>query len=233
AQQTARTMVRILRAAGVSFAVLGSSESCTGDPARRAGNDYVFHELAKANVEGLNRAAPKRILTTCPHCLHTLKNEYPAYGGNYAVVHHTEFIQELIDAGRLKLQAEGTTLPTPQGTVTYHDPCYLGRHNGVFEAPRRALDAAGVTRAEMERTEAGSFCCGAGGAQMWKEEEAGRERVSANRVREAMATGAETLAVGCPFCMIMLRDAARAAGDTLVVKDVVEVVAERLVDSGQ
>lgn len=221
AQQTARTMVRILRSAGVSFAVLGSRESCTGDPARRAGNDYVFHELAKANVEALNRAGPKRILTTCPHCLHTLKNEYPAYGGDYAVVHHTEFIQELIDAGRLRLQAEA-------GTVTYHDPCYLGRQNGVFEAPRRALDAAGVTTAEMERIRAGSFCCGAGGAQMWKEEEAGRERVSVNRVREAMATGAETLAVGCPFCMIMLRDAARAAGDKLEVKDVAEVVAERL-----
>ncbi|MGH2625667.1 MAG: (Fe-S)-binding protein [Anaerolineales bacterium] len=228
AQQTARTMVRILRAAGVSFAVLGRGESCTGDPARRAGNDYLFHELAKANVQALNRAAPKRILTTCPHCLHTLKNEYPAYGGRFDVVHHTQLIQELIDAGRLKVATEGAS-----DGVTYHDPCYLGRHNGVFDPPRRVLDAAGVTLTEMERIRSGSFCCGAGGAQMWKVEEAGRERVSANRVREAMATGAGTLAVGCPFCMIMLRDAARAEGDRIAVKDVAEIVAERIVDSEQ
>ncbi|MEX2029719.1 MAG: (Fe-S)-binding protein [Anaerolineales bacterium] len=226
-QQTARTLAGVLRSAGVNFAVLGPRESCTGDPARRSGNEYIFHELAKANVEVLNQAAPPRILTTCPHCAHVLKNEYPAYGGRYTVVHHTEFLQELIEQGRLRVKSDGAV-----DRVTYHDPCYLGRQNGVMEAPRQALDASGVTRIEMERIRQGSFCCGAGGAQMWKEEEAGRERVSANRLREAAATGAGTLAVGCPFCMTMLRDAARAGGDLIQVKDVVEIVAEHMESPG-
>jgi Fe-S oxidoreductase len=223
AQKTARAFARLLLAAGVDFAVLGSEERCNGDPARRSGNEYLFNEMASANVETLNRVGPKRIVTTCPHCLHVLKNEYPAFGGHYTVLHHTQLIDELLAEGRLRPH------PAPAGeTVTFHDPCYLGRHNGVIAAPRHVLREARVSLNEMPRHGAKSFCCGAGGAQMWKEEEAGRERVSAARLREAQATGAHTLAVGCPFCMIMLTDAARTAGDPLQVRDVAEVLADRL-----
>jgi Fe-S oxidoreductase len=167
--------------------------------------------------------APGRIVTTCPHCLHTLKNEYPAFGGEYEVIHHTQLMEELLAAGRLQTaQAEALT------GVAFHDPCYLGRQNGVFEAPRQALALAGATAEELPRNRAKSFCCGAGGAQMWKEEEHGTQRVSEHRLQEAVASGATTLAVGCPFCMIMLGDAAKTAGDPLVVRDVAEIVAERL-----
>jgi Fe-S oxidoreductase len=223
AQKTARAFAAVLKAAGVRYAVLGSEERCTGDSARRAGNEYLFHELATANVETLKRVGARRIVTTCPHCLHTLKNEYPAYGGNFDVVHHSQLIQEMTEAGRLHLDGPAQALLT-----TYHDPCYLGRHNGVFDAPRAGLAAAGVQLAEMPRARADSFCCGAGGAQMWKEEEQGTERINANRVGEAAATGAEVLAVGCPFCMIMLGDQVRQAGVALEVRDLAEVVADRL-----
>jgi Fe-S oxidoreductase len=223
AQKTARAFAEVLRAAGVSFAVLGTEERCTGDSARRSGNEYLFAELANRNVGVLNRVAPKRIVTTCPHCLHTLKNEYPAFGGNFEVIHHTQLLEELLSAGRIT--------PRPGGSaeeITFHDPCYLGRQNGVFEAPREAVRRSGANMREMPRTRARSFCCGAGGSQMWKEEEKGLERVNAARVREAMATGAETLAVGCPFCMVMLTDAAREAGDRIRVRDVVEILADQL-----
>jgi Fe-S oxidoreductase len=223
AQKTAQAFARVLKAAGVEYAVLGTEERCTGDAARRSGNEYLFQELAKHNVETLNRAAPKRIVTTCPHCLHTLKNEYPAFGGKYVVLHHTELLAELIRSGSLAMD-----VPQELQDVTFHDPCYLGRQNGVFEAPRQALGAAGVEISEMPRNRAQSFCCGAGGAQVWKEEEHGSQRVSDARLKEAQATGAKTLAVGCPFCMIMLTDAAKGAGDTMAVRDVVEIVADRL-----
>jgi Fe-S oxidoreductase len=223
AQKTAQAFARVLEAAGVEYAVLGTEERCTGDAARRSGNEYLFQELAKHNVETLNRAAPKRIVTTCPHCLHTLKNEYPAFGGKYVVLHHTELLAELIRSGSLAMD-----VPPELQDVTFHDPCYLGRQNGVIEAPRQALGAAGVKISEMPRNRAQSFCCGAGGAQVWKEEEHGSQRVSNARLKEAQATGAKTLAVGCPFCMIMLTDAAKGAGDTMAVRDVVEIVADRL-----
>jgi Fe-S oxidoreductase len=223
AQKTARQFARVLKAAGVRFAVLGTKERCTGDSARRAGNEYLFAELASANVEILNTIAPKRIVTTCPHCLHTLRNEYPAFGGHYQVLHHTQLIEELIADGRLKLETQrGAEL------TTFHDPCYLGRQNGVMRAPRQALRASGTPVREMARHEGRSFCCGAGGGQMWKEEEHGTERVNADRLREAQATGVSTLAVGCPFCMIMLGDAAKEAGAEMAVRDVAELVAERL-----
>jgi Fe-S oxidoreductase len=225
AQKTARAFARILNAAGVSFAVLGAEERCTGDSARRSGNEYLFFELASTNVETLNAVAAPRIVATCPHCLHTLKNEYPAFGGEYQVIHHTELIQELIENGQLELDAgQG-------GGVTFHDPCYLGRQNGVLEAPRQVLQGQGLTLIEMGRSGRKSFCCGAGGAQMWKEEEAGTERVSAARLEEARATGQDTLAVGCPFCMIMLEDAAQAAPGSPAVRDVAELVADRLLRS--
>lgn len=222
AQKTARAFAQILDRAGVSFAVLGEQEQCTGDSARRAGNEYLFNELATANVEILNAVAPKRIVTTCPHCLHTLKNEYPAFGGYYQVVHHTQLINELVGDGRLSLrQAE-------MGAVTYHDPCYLGRHNGVYAEPRAALQAVAAPVVEMPRNREKSFCCGAGGAQMWKEEEEGQQRVNANRFDEAAATGAEVLAVGCPFCMVMLNDAGKEAGSQVQVLDVAEIVLKSL-----
>jgi Fe-S oxidoreductase len=224
AQQTARAFAAILARAGVNYAVLGKHEQCTGDSARRAGNEYLFFELATANVEVLNEVAPKRIVTTCPHCLHTLKNEYKAFGGEYTVIHHTELIEELVSAGRLKLD-ERKAAP-----ITFHDPCYLGRQNGVVEAPRQALGYTGAKLVEMARSREQSFCCGAGGAQMWKEEEHGEIGVNRSRFQQAAATGAETLAVGCPFCMIMLKDAAKAEGSHIEVKDVAQIIVEGLQD---
>lgn len=221
AQQTARAFAKVLNAGGVDFAVLGGREACSGDPARRSGNDYLFHELATTNVETLNEVAPRRIVTTCPHCLHTIKNEYAAYGGHFEVIHHTQLLQEMMAQGQVRLK------PDAVQQVTFHDPCYLGRQNGVFEAPRASLEIAGLELTEMGRSRSQSFCCGAGGAQMWKEEEAGRERVSQNRMREAQATGASTLAVGCPFCMIMF-NATEADEAAPVVRDVVEIIADRM-----
>ena len=224
AQKTARALVRVLQTANVKFAVLGEMESCTGDTARRAGNEYLFHEMARANITLLNEIAPPRILTTCPHCFHTIGKEYPQFGGNYDVVHHTVFINELIRHGRLRIGEH------EHSNVTFHDPCYLGRHNGIYDAPRDALSAAQAAITEMTHTRNGSFCCGAGGAQLWKEEEPGTSRVNLERFAEAKATGANTLAVSCPFCMRMFSDASQ---DELYqggpdVKDVVEIVAERM-----
>ena len=238
ARKTARAFVQVLRAAGVNFAVLGRMERCNGDSARRSGNEFLFSQLAAQNVETLNGvlgadgasapdgAAPKRrIVVTCPHCLHTLKNEYGDFGGHYDVIHHTQLIAELQAAGKLKLDPA----KQPAGGVTFHDPCYLGRHNNVFEAPRQALQAAGAEITELGRNRRQSFCCGAGGAQMWKEEEAGAQRVSQNRFAEAQATGRATLAVACPFCMIMLGEAANTAKSEMQVRDVAEIVLDSLV----
>ena len=222
-QKTAQAFAKILNAAGVNFAVLGQNEQCTGDPARRAGREDIFFGLASANVEILNEVNPKRIVTTCPHCLHTIKNEYPQFGGNYEVVHHTQFINELVGAGKISLNLEGDNMQ-----VTFHDPCYLGRHNGIYEAPREALKTTGMLTVEIPRHASKSFCCGAGGAQMWKEEEPGALRVNEARYQQARETGAGTIAVGCPFCMAMLSDASKADGGTIPVKDVAELVAERL-----
>ena len=222
AQKTARALVQILLAAKVNFAVLGQREQCTGDSARRAGNEFLFNELATANVGMLNAVSPKRILTTCPHCMHTLEKEYPQFGGNYNVVHHTEFIDELIKTGRLTVKAGATE------QMTFHDPCYLGRQNGVLVEPRSILNSVGAELVEMAKNRKQSFCCGAGGAQMWKEEELGTSRVSAERIRQAKDVGAQTLAVGCPFCMIMLTDAAKSEAPELQLMDVAEIVAERI-----
>jgi len=221
AQKTATAFAKLLNKAGVNFAVLGDQERCTGDSARRSGNEYLFYELAQENVQRLNEVAPKRIVTTCPHCLHTLKNEYPAFGGEYDVIHHTQLLEELISSGQLDLERMNHT-----ETITFHDPCFLGRQNGVLEPPRNTLIQIGMDIQELDRSGSNSFCCGAGGGQMWKEEEQGDERVSANRLREAVDSGADTLAVGCPFCMIMLNDAANASGDSIKVQDIVEILAE-------
>ncbi len=223
AQKTAQAFAKILNAAGVNFAVLGKHESCTGDPARRAGREDIFFAMASQNVEVLNEVKPKRIVATCPHCLHVLKNEYPAFGGEYEVIHHTQLINELVGAGKISMEVD-----EDQFSVTFHDPCYLGRHNNIFDAPRDALTSAGASTIEMPRHAEQAFCCGAGGAQIWKEEEEGTMRVNTERFTEAKATGALTLAVGCPFCLLMMTDASKADGGEIQVKDVAEIVAERL-----
>ena len=222
AQKTARSLVRILRAAGIRFAVLGGKERCTGDAARRSGNEYLFDSLARENIATLNAARPKQILATCPHCVHTLGKEYSALGGHYEVIHHTELLAALTAAGKLDLKPE-----EGGSTVTFHDPCYLGRHNGIVDAPREALASLSLPIVEMPRHGRQSFCCGAGGAQMWKEEEVS-PAVSDTRYEEAAGTGARTLATGCPFCLTMMTDAAKKGDQPLEVKDVVELLADRL-----
>lgn len=224
ARETARALVKVLQTANVNFAILGESENCTGDVARRGGNEYLFFELASANVETLNQASPKRIVATCPHCLHTLGKEYHQFGGQYEVIHHTELIEELIQQGKLPTNAN----PKQWTNVTFHDPCYLGRHNGVVDAPRNVMNAMLMPNVEMPRNKTNSFCCGAGGAQFWKEEEHGTKPVNLERYEEAMSTGADTVAVGCPFCMQMFESARTEHEDGPVVRDIVEMIAETL-----
>jgi len=222
AQKTSRAFAEILNSAGVNYAVLGENEQCTGDSARRAGNEFLFNELALANVELLNEVKPKRIVTTCPHCLHTISNEYPAFGGNYQVIHHTQLINELINQGQLKLKTENNQ------TLTFHDPCYLGRQNDIFNDPRQVLTLTQANLVELPRNGRKSFCCGAGGAQMWKEEAEGTERINADRFQEAQKTGADQLAVGCPFCMVMLNDAKNDANSNMEVLDIAEIIVQSI-----
>jgi len=225
AQPIARAIATVLHHAGINFAVLGNHEICTGDVARRAGNEYLFFEMAQMNIEMLNGvgAPEKTIVTGCPHCLHTLGQEYAAWGGHYTVVHHTQFIAHLLGRGQLKL-----TSPAPHQTATWHDPCYLGRHHGEYDAPRTLAADSEITLVEMARTRHNSFCCGAGGAQMWKEEEAGTEAVNAARFSQAQTSGADILLVGCPFCARMLADARAQAGSSISVKDPAQLIAARL-----
>lgn len=228
AQETAKAFAKVLNAAGVSYAVLGEAESCTGDAARRSGNEFLFSEMAKANVETLNEVlgdSKKRIVATCPHCLHTLGKEYGQFGGNYTVIHHTQLLAELTAAKKISVQRSSGEIDT----ITFHDPCYLGRHNGILEEPRKALASTDAFVLEMPRSGKQSFCCGAGGAQMWKEEEHGTDRVNEVRYKEAVATGAKTIAVGCPFCLTMMTDAAKQADQGIMVRDVAEIIAKRLV----
>jgi Fe-S oxidoreductase len=225
AQKIAQSMAVLLTAAGVDWAVVGQEEKCTGDAARRTGNEYLFAQMAMENVEALNAIKPKLIITTCPHCFHCLANEYPQFGGGYVVKHHTEYIEELIQGGRLRLAA------STDGRIAYHDPCYLGRHNGIFDPPRALIAQTGASIAEVERSRSKSFCCGAGGGQFWKEEEKGSERVSTNRYRELKQSGAKKLATSCPFCMRMLTEetAKEEEGTAPEVLDVAELVAKNLV----
>ena len=205
--RTTKAVAELLHTAGVSFAVLGDGESCTGDPARRAGNELLFQMLASANVEMLNEVGAQRIVVTCAHCFNTIAREYPQLGGRYEVVHHTELLNTLVADGRL------TPLPsTDERTVTYHDPCYLGRHNQIYSPPRDLLGAIpGVQVAEMPRNREQSFCCGAGGARVWMEETIGT-RIGTARAQEAIDTGASVVATACPFCTVMLTDGVAAAG---------------------
>jgi len=221
-QEVARSFTKILNKAHVNFAVLGNKESCTGDSARRSGNEYLFSMMAEQNVETLNAAKAKKIVTTCPHCMHTIKNEYKDFGGNYEVIHHTEFIDKLISDHKLPMDTKG------KGSITFHDPCYLGRHNGVYDAPRKDLANAGFKTIEMERNKNNSFCCGAGGGQMWKEEEAGNEAVRRDRMQEAIETSADTVGTACPFCKVMMSDAANELDTKIKVKDIAELIADKL-----
>lgn len=224
AQQTARALVKVLHAAGVNFAILGDQERCTGDVARRVGNEYLYYEMATANVEMLNALSRRRIVVTCPHCLHNIGKEYHQFGGSFEVIHHSELLDELIASGRLPVTAK----PSRWSNVTFHDPCYLGRHNDVFDPPRDALTGLGLEIMEMPRNRRNSFCCGAGGAQFWKEEEPGTKKVSIERVEEAKTAGAQTIAVACPFCMRMFEDAGKELGEKTSVVDIAEIVADSL-----
>ena len=223
-KKQAEGTARMLKRAGVSFAILGSQESCSGDPARRFGNEYLFQEMAKANIETLNSVGIKKIVASCPHCFNTIKNEYPDLGGNYEVIHHAELLAHLVKTG--KLSPGGGY----RGKVTYHDPCYLGRHNRVYDEPREVLDAIpGVETVEMHRCKGTGFCCGAGGARMWMEENIGK-RVNMERTEEALGTGADIISTACPFCMIMLDDAVQAngKGDEVKVMDITGVIERSL-----
>jgi Fe-S oxidoreductase len=227
AKKIAQATARLLQKAGVPFAILGPRELCTGDPARRMGHEYLFQQLAQENVETLNGIGTRKLVVNCPHCFNTIRNEYPDYGGTYQVIHHTQLLARLLEEGRLRPTAEVEAL------VTYHDPCYLGRHNGVYDEPRRVLDRIpGVRQVEMHRHRERGFCCGAGGARMWMEEPIGK-RINNERTDEAASTGADVLGVACPYCMVMLDDGAKAKNGGLEVRDVAQMVAESVGVDGE
>lgn len=225
AKRVTRAFVKIMNAVGTKFAVLGTEETCTGDPARRAGNEFLFQMQAVNNITVLNGYNVKKIVTTCPHCFNTLKNEYPELGGSYEVIHHTTFINDLIREGKIKMKEGGSF----QGKkITYHDSCYLGRANNIYDSPREVLEALDADLVEMKRCRTSGLCCGAGGAQMFKEPEKGRKDINVERAEEALATGASTIAVACPFCMTMMSDGVKSKEQeaNVKVKDLAELVAE-------
>ena len=227
AQRITRAFARILTHLDIRFAILGREEMCTGDPARRAGNEFLLQMMAYQNIHLLNQYAIKKIVTTCPHCFNIFKNEYPELGGSYEVLHHSTFLQELLDRGLIRL-AEGG--PFKGKKIVYHDSCYLGRGNHIFDAPRRVLEALDAELVEMKRCRSKGLCCGAGGAQMFKEEEKGDKRVSTERTGEALATGASFIASACPFCNTMLTDGVKMQEqeDRVKVMDIAELLAEAL-----
>jgi heterodisulfide reductase subunit D len=227
AQRITKAFAQILDHVGISFGIMGKEEMCNGDPARRAGNEFLFQMMAYNNIQLLNGYEVKKIVTICPHCFNIFKNEYPALGGNYEVIHHTTFLQQLINDGKLVLKGGGTFKGKK---ITYHDSCYLGRANGIYEAPREVLAALDVELVEMKRCKTNGLCCGAGGAQMFKEEEAGDTRVNWERTGEAIETGAKVIAANCPFCTTMLIDGVKKAEkeEDVVVMDIAEMVAQSL-----
>lgn len=229
AQRITKAFATILDKVGVKFAILGKEEACTGDPARRAGNEFLFQMMAYNNIQVLNGYEVKKIVTACPHCFNVFKNEYPKLGGNYEVIHHTTFLQQLINDGRVRMKEAGSFKGRK---ITYHDSCYLGRSNGIYEAPRAVLEALDVELIEMKRCKVNGLCCGAGGAQMFKEEEPGTTRVNWERSAEAIDTGASVIAANCPFCTTMLIDGVKKAEkeDDVMVLDIAEMVAQSLAD---
>jgi heterodisulfide reductase subunit D len=216
---------KILNHVGINFAVLGDEESCTGDPARRAGNEFLFQMQAMSNIQLLDTYNVKKIVTACTHCFNTLKNEYPDLGGNYDVVHHSVFLQQLIDEGKIAMEGGGEFKGKK---ITYHDSCYLGRANGVYEAPRKVLEALDADLVEMKRCKTKGLCCGAGGAQMFKDAENGDKEINIERTEEALATGATVIASACPFCMTMLSDGVKnkEKEEEVKVMDLAELIAE-------
>ena len=220
-----QAFVKILNKVGVSFAVLGPEESCTGDPARRAGNEFLFQLQAVANIHVMNGYEVKKVVTACPHCFNTIKNEYPVLGGKYEVIHHSQFLQQLINEGKVRLQGGGEFKGKK---ITFHDSCYLGRANDVYEAPREVIKALDVELVEMKRCRTKGLCCGAGGAQMFKEPEPGKIDINVERTEEAMATGAHVIAVGCPFCLTMMTDGVKNKEREAEVRvyDLAEMVAK-------
>ena len=223
AKKITKAFVKLLNKAQVSFAVLGTEESCTGDPAKRAGNEFLFQMQALMNIELMNAYEVKKIVTACPHCFNTLKNEYPELGGTYEVVHHTEFLKSLLDEGKLTI--EGGQFKGKR--ITFHDPCYLGRANNIYEAPRDLIQKLDAELVEMKRSRANGLCCGAGGAQMFKEPEKGTKDINIERTEDALATKAEIIAAGCPFCNTMLTDGVKHTHneDKAHVYDIAELIA--------
>ncbi|MCO6500903.1 MAG: (Fe-S)-binding protein [Vicingus serpentipes] len=224
AKKITRAFVKILNKAGINFAVLGTEESCTGDPAKRAGNEFLFQMQALGNIQVLNAYEIKKIVTTCPHCFNTLKNEYPELGGNYEVKHHSQYLQELINDG--KLTVEGGVFKGKK--ITFHDPCYLGRANDVYEAPRVLIEKLDAELLEMKRCKSNGLCCGAGGAQMFKEAEKGDKEINIERTEEAIAAQPEIIATGCPFCMTMMTDGVKIKEKEAELKvfDLAELIAK-------
>jgi heterodisulfide reductase subunit D len=223
AQRVTRAFASILNKTGIKFAILGREEMCTGDPARRAGNEFLFQMMAYQNIQILNGYDIKKIVTACPHCFNILKNEYPALGGHYEVVHHAEFLQSLMNEGRIILREGGDFKGRK---ITYHDSCYLGRANGIYEAPRKVLEALDAELVEMRSCRSKGLCCGAGGGQMFKEEETGKQRVNLARADEAVASGAGIVAAACPFCNTMLTDGikVREKESEMEVLDIAELI---------
>ncbi len=227
AQKITRAFVTILDKVGIRYAILGKEEMCTGDPARRAGNEFLFQMMAWQNIQILNGYQVRKIVTACPHCFNTLKNEYPALGGQYEVIHHADFLQQLIHEGRIRLK-EGGSFSGKK--ITYHDSCYLGRANQIYEAPRQVLEALDAALVEMKRCRSNGLCCGAGGAQMFKEEEKGATRINLERTQEALETGATVIAAACPFCNTMITDGVKNSNqeEKVQVLDIAEMVAASL-----
>lgn len=223
-----KAFVSILQSASISFAILGEEEQCTGDPARRSGNEFLFQLLANQNIQTLNKYEVQKIVTACPHCFNTLKNEYPELGGNYEVVHHTEFINDLFKSGRIKIKG---THSFEGKKITYHDSCYIGRANGIYEAPRAIIEQLDLDLVELKRCKSNGLCCGAGGAQMFKEDEPGTSRINEERTQEIVASNASIVAANCPFCITMLQDGIKAKGkeEDVLVLDLAELILNNIV----
>jgi len=227
AQKITKAFATILNKVDIKYAILGKEEMCTGDPARRSGNEFLFQMMAYNNIQLLNGYGIKKIVTTCPHCFNTLKNEYPELGGHYEVIHHTTFLQQLIDEGKIKLKEAGSFKGK---RISYHDSCYLGRSNNIYEAPRKVLEVLDAELIEMKRCRSNGLCCGAGGAQMFKEDEPGNKRINIERADEALDTGASVIAAACPFCNTMMTDGIKnkEKENEVQVLDIAELIEQSL-----